>query len=211
MAVKRVGGGILPLAGRVLHALQGLAGLLCAGNVVGQRNGRRNDGSRYGDPCRRGLAQYRQKAFPTAARLGHGQRELPDAGGHRAHALDDLREHQNRRASRSGNGGEFDHHEPLALIQRHEFLDQVGRAVDQPLHRGIQIVPDALGRQHGGILEIFQLTLRGGVALASLAGQRHVILPRRRGRLLGLGEKLGGVGGAHQSIAQAHLGKAHLL
>ena len=90
LAVERVGGGILPLAGRVLHALQGLTGLLRAGNVVGQRNGRRNDGRRHGNPRRRGLAQYGQKALPTAACLGHGQREFADAGGHRAHALDDL-------------------------------------------------------------------------------------------------------------------------
>ena len=211
MAVERVGGGILPLAGRVFHTLQGLAGLLCAGNVIRQRNGRRNDGSRHGNPRRRGLAQHGQKAFPTAARLGHGQREFADAGGHCAHALDDLGKHQNRRASRRGNGGEFDYHQPLTFVQRHEFLDQVGRAVDQPLHRGVQIVANALGRQNGGILEIFQLALRGGVTLAGLVGQRHVILPRGRGRLLGLGEKLGGVGGAHQGVPQTHLGKAHLL
>ena len=89
---------------------------------------------------------------------------------------------------------EFNNHETLTFVQRHEFFNQVGRAVDQPLHRGIQIVANALSRQQGGILEIFQLTLCRGVALASLAGQRHVILPRRRGRLLGLGEKLGSVG-----------------
>ena len=211
LAVERVGGGILPLAGRVLHALQGLAGLLRAGNVVSQRDGRRNDSSRHGNPCRRRFAQHGKKALPAAARLGHGQREFSDAGGHRAHALDDLREHQNCRASCRGNGGEFDNHQPLAFVQRHEFLDQVGCAVDQPLYRGIQIVADTLSRQHGGILEIFQLALRGGVALARLVGQGHIVLPRRRGRLLGFGEKLRRVGGAHQGIPQAHLGKAHLL
>ena len=79
------------------------------------------------------------------------------------------------------------------------------------MHRGIQIVANALSRQHSGILEVFQLALRGGVALAGLAGQGHILLPCGRGRLLGLGEKLGGVGGAHQGIPQAHLGKAHLL
>ena len=154
LAVKRVGGSILPLAGCVLHALQGLAGLLRTGNVVGQRNGRRNDGSRHGNPRRRRLAQHGQKALPTAARLGHGQREFADAGGHCAHALDDLGKHQNRRASRRGNGGKFDYHQPLTFVQRHEFLEQVGRAVDQPLHRGVQIVADALSRQHSGVLQI---------------------------------------------------------
>ena len=34
LAVERVGGGILPLAGRVFHALQSLAGLLRTGNVI---------------------------------------------------------------------------------------------------------------------------------------------------------------------------------
>ena len=90
LTIERVGGGILPLAGRVLHALQGLAGLLRAGNVVGQRDGRRNYSRRHGNPRCRGLAQHRQKALPSTACLGHGQREFADAGGHRAHALDDL-------------------------------------------------------------------------------------------------------------------------
>ena len=79
------------------------------------------------------------------------------------------------------------------------------------MHRGVQIVADALSRQHSGILEVFQLALRRGVALAGFVGQRHIVFPCGRGRLLGLGEKLGGVGGAHQGVPQAHLGKAHLL
>ena len=79
------------------------------------------------------------------------------------------------------------------------------------MHRGVQIVANALSRQYSGILEVFQLALCRGVALAGLAGQGHILLPCGRGRLLGLGEKLGGVGGAHQGVPQAHLGKAHLL
>ena len=64
-------GSILPLLRRFLHTFQRFPRLLCAGNIVRQRDGTRNHSGGDGEPYGRRLAQNRQESLPAAARLAH--------------------------------------------------------------------------------------------------------------------------------------------
>ena len=75
----------------------------------------------------------------------------------------------------------------------------------------VQVVADLLCKEGRGVLEVFELTLRGGVTLLGFDGQRGILRPRAVCRHLCIGEQFRCVGGAKHGVAQAHFLDADLL
>ena len=92
---------------------------------------------------------------------------------------------------------------PLRLVHFQKPAQQLVHAANEVLDHGVEIVPDLLGKQQRPVLQVDQLALRGGVALASFFGQRGVLFPRGIGQRLCLGKQARSVGGAQQRVAQS--------
>ena len=111
----------------------------------------------------------------------------------------------------SGVGRHPDDLLALCLVHGEEALQQFVCAVDELLDGRVQVVADLLREQHGGVFEVGQAALRGGIALVRFLRKRGVFLPRVDGHGLCLGEQLVGVDRAQQRVAQADLRDADLL
>ena len=210
-AVEGFGGGVLPLLRGFVHALQRLAGLLRAGEVVHQRDRVRHHSRGDRQPHRRGLAQHRKESRPAAARLAHGSGKLANAGGERADALGHLAQGKEHRPRGRGIGGHADDLHPLGLVHVEEAFHEVARAVDEALNRGIQVVAELLGEEKRRVFEVDEPAFRGGVALARFLGEGGVLLPGVDGHVLRPGEQLVGVDRAQERIAQADLRDADIV
>ena len=209
--VERLGGGVLPLLGRLIHGLQRFPRLFRARDVVHQRSGSGHHSGSHGQPHGGGFGQRRKEALPAAARLAHGGGKLADAGGQCAHTFGDFPQHQQHRPS----GGSISCHAhdllALAFVQLHEFVQQVCCPVDEVLYGGVEVVADLLRGQQRGVFEVGEAALCGGVAFVGFIGEGSIFLPRGRRRFLCARKQFGGVGGAHEGVAQAHFCQAHLL
>ena len=199
------------MLGRFIHGFQRFPRLLCAGDVIGKGDGRRHRRRSNGQPHRRRPGQRRKEPLPAAARLAHGGGKLADAGGQCAHTFGNLAQHQQYRPGGSGIGRHLHDLLALCLVHFEEARQQVIRAVDEFLYRRVEVVPDLLGEQYGGVFEVGEPRFRGRVALIGLLGERGVLIPRDIGHLLRLGEQLVGIDGAQQCVAQADLRDADLL
>ena len=210
-SIEGLRGGLLPLLRGFVHALQRLARLLRAGDVVHQSDRARHHRGGDRQPHRRGLGKHRKKARPSAARLAHGGGKLADARRQRPDALRHLAQNEQHRPGGRGVGGHADDLHALGLIHFEESLHEVARAVDEILDRGVQVVADLLGEEERSVLEVDEPAFSGGVAFARLLGEGGILLPGVDGQILRLGKQLVGVDRAQQRIAQAHLRDADLL
>ena len=210
-AIECVGGGILPFLGGLGHALEGLAGFLCAGNIISNGNGRSDNSHAQGHPYGGRAGQRLHESAPAAACCGDSPGEFRQAAGDCADACRDLAEYQQHRPDSGDDGGNPDNQLALAGIQGHEALEQFLRAVDQLLNRGRQILANLLRGQNGGVFEILEPGFRGGISLVRFIRESHIFLPGIGRGFLGGGKQFRRIGRAQQRIAQAHLGESHFL
>ena len=211
MTIEGLCRGRLPFLGCFLHTLEGLAGLLRTGNVVRNGHGRCDRSRRHRQPHSRGTAQDSHEALDAAASLADCCGKLADACRKRTDTLGQLAEDQHHRTDCGSNGGEADDLHPLRFVQIHEAVQQIVRAFDEALDRGIEIIAQLLPEEDRLVLEVGELAFRCGVALVGLGGQGGVLRPCAVCGCLRPAEQIGGIGGTQQRIAQAYLLDADLV